>query len=179
MSGYSFEDDKLAITVKADGAEDIKKAYAVFGWRLVKQYGDEKYGDIIHMDFVREHKIEGKDRLQLLQVRFEVAVNFLGKAPGRLSVRAGIIGALLSLIGIALIVYGAVVAFYSTTTVFYATGIGVISGGILFVVFALFVANKVFTTDKQTSGAVAAVLRDNIKDILAEASRITGVKNAG
>ena len=31
MSGYSFEDDKLAITVKADGAEDIKKAYAVFG----------------------------------------------------------------------------------------------------------------------------------------------------
>ena len=174
-----FEDDKLSVAVKSEGADEIVRAYNAFGWHTVKRYSDEEYSDIVHIDFSRLHRIEGKDRLQLLQVRFEVAVNFLGKAPGRLSVRAGIIGALLSLIGIALIVYGAVVAFYSTTTVFYATGIGVISGGILFVVFALFVANKVFTTDKQKYGAVAAVLRDNIKDILAEASRITGVKNAG
>ena len=179
MADYKFEDDKLSVAVKADGAREIKESYAAFGWRIASERADGRCPGIVHMDFVREHKIAGKDRLQLLQVRFEVAVNFLGKAAHRLYVRAAVIGALIALIGAALIVYGAVVMAYSTTAFYMASGAGAICAGVIFAVLAYFTAGKVYSSDKLKYGAIAAVLRDNVRDILREAALITGAGDAG
>ncbi len=169
-----FEDDKLSVAVKSEGADEIVRAYNAFGWHTVKRYSDEEYSDIVHIDFSRLHRIEGKDRLQLLQVRFEVAVSFLSHAGPYSLVRAVIIGALLALVGVALAVYGGFVVALSTTTVFFASGFAVISAGVIFIVLAIVTANKISATDKQRYGAVSAVLRENIRAILREAAAITG-----
>lgn len=174
----TFEDDKLSVAVKSDGADEIVRAYNAFGWHTVKRYSDEEYSDILHIDFTRRHCIEGKDRLQLLQVRFEVAVNFLSHAGPYSLIRAVIIGVLLALVGVALAVYGAFVVALSTTTVFFASGFAVISAGVIFLVLAVVTANKISVTDRQKYGAVSAVLRENIRAILREAAAITGDGNA-
>ena len=44
-----FTYDNLAVAVKADAADEIKTAYCTLGWRLEDEYGDDSYGDIIHM----------------------------------------------------------------------------------------------------------------------------------
>lgn len=168
-----FDDDKLAVAVKSEQADKIRAAYRAFGWRLENQYEDVRFGDIVHMDFARPHKTEGKDRLQLLQVRFEVALNFLGRASRLIVARAVIIGILLALIAAALTVYGAVVVAFSTTSVFIASGFAIISAGIIFFVLAVTTAGKVHATDKQRYGAVASVLRENIEALLREARDIT------
>lgn len=76
MEEKFFKDDKLSVAIKADVAEEIKGAYCALGWELKEEYDDKRYGDLVHMDFTRPHLIAEKDRLQLLQVRLEVAVNF-------------------------------------------------------------------------------------------------------
>lgn len=168
-----FEDDKLAVAVKSDTAAKIRDAYRAFGWRLENQYDDVRFGDIVHMDFARPHKIEGKDRLQLLQVRFEVALNFLGRASRLIVARAVVIGILLGIIALALTVYGGVVVAYSTTSIFIASGFALISAGIIFFVLAVVTAGKVHSTDKQRYGAVSSVLRENIAALLSEARSIS------
>ena len=70
MSEQLFSDDKLSVAVKADASDEIKRAYCTFGWKLEDEYDDGNYRDIIHMEFSRPHFIKGKDRLQLLQVRY-------------------------------------------------------------------------------------------------------------
>lgn len=170
-----FGDDKLAVAVKKEGAGLIRRAYAAFGWREDRVYSDRRYADVVHFDFARPHKIPGKDRLQLLQVRFEVGVNYLGKANARMPLRAAVIGTLVALIGLALAIYGAFVIAMSTTTVFFSAGVGLVGAGALFAALAVFTAVKVYASDKRKYGIIAAVLQQNIEQIIAEAAQITGV----
>lgn len=173
--GLQFEDDKLAITAKAGMADEILNIYKVFGWEVKGRYDDGQYGDIVHINFSRPHRIEGKDRLQLLQVRFEVALNFLGRAHRMIFLRAVIFGVLIALVGLALAVYGAFVMAYSTTNLFFAGGIVLICAGVLFFVIAGLTANKLYVQDGQKYGVLATVLKENITSIVNEASLITGI----
>lgn len=74
-----FENDYISITGKKAAAEHIEKCYGDFGWSLKEKKDDKLYGDTVHMTFSRPHCIAGKDELQLLQVRLEIAYNKTGK----------------------------------------------------------------------------------------------------
>lgn len=172
-----FKDDKLSLAVKSEGAEQIRRAYAAFGWHADRVYADRRHSDVVRFDFSRPHKMPSKDRLQLLQVRFEVAVNYLGKADSRASMHAALIGFMLALVGLALLIYGVFVSIFSTTTVFMSSGIITAGAGAFICVLAAITAVKVYAADKRKYGVIAAVLQQNIADIIAEAERITGVNN--
>ncbi len=174
---YAFGDDKLAVAVKENGSELIGRAYGAFGWRTERVYRDGRYSDVVHFDFARPHSVPCKDRLQLLQVRFEVGVNYLGKAVRRVPLRAALTGALVALIGVALVVYGAFVVALSTTAVFLSAGAGLIGLGVLFGALAAFTAVKVHEADKRKYGMIAAVLRQNLEQIISEAAQITEAGN--
>ena len=89
--------------------------------------------------------------------------------------RAAVIGTLVALIGLALAIYGAFVIAMSTTTVFFSAGVGLVGAGTLFAALAVFTAVKVYASDKRKYGIIAAVLQQNIEQIIAEAAQITGV----
>ena len=175
MTENLFRDDKLSVAVKADAEREIKKAYCALGWVLDEEYGDGKYGDIIHMDFSRPHLVGGEDRLQLLQVRFEVALNFMGRAKRSIPLRATILGALLSLIGAVFVAIGLIMAFGAHGNLFLAGGVVLASAGVTFFVLAAISCAELLRTDRVRYGTIIAVLKENINSIIAEASRITGV----
>lgn len=173
-----FTYDNLAVAVKADAADEIKSAYCTLGWQLTDEYGDDSYSDIIHMDFIRPHYIGGKDRLQLLQVRYEVALNFIARARRRSSARAVAVASLLILVGLALVAFGAYCIIAAPSPVFVGGGITLLVAGAAFFAIAAYSGYTLFKTDRTRSDAIVAVLGENISSILAEAAHITGVPAA-
>ncbi len=67
--------DYIEIIVKRESADEIINGYARLLWTLNEQKEDKRYHDLIHLSFYRPHKIQNKDRLQLLQVYYENIIN--------------------------------------------------------------------------------------------------------
>ncbi len=67
--------DYIEIIIKKDNAEEVISSYKKFLWQELERNEDARYSDILHVSFCRAHKIKNKDRLQLLQVYYEFALN--------------------------------------------------------------------------------------------------------
>ena len=67
--------DYLDIIVKKVSENEIENAYLSFLWEKTDKKEDKRYIDVVHLSFRRPHKIKNKDRLQLLQVYYEYALN--------------------------------------------------------------------------------------------------------
>ncbi len=67
--------DYLDIIVKKDNACEIINAYSAFLWVKIDEKDDRHYSDVIHLTFKRDINIENKDRLNLLEVYYETALN--------------------------------------------------------------------------------------------------------
>lgn len=171
-----FTYDNLAVAVKADAADEIKTAYCTLGWRLEDEYGDDSYGDIIHMDFVRPHFIRGKDRLQLLQVRYEVALNFIARAHRRVGARAAAVAALLIIVGLSLAGFGAYCIVSAPSPVFVGGGIALAVAGAAFFAIAAYAGRTLLARDRVRCASITAILSENISAILSEAAHITGAQ---
>lgn len=105
--------DTIEFTLKRERAGEIEAQLACFGWEIEREWDAKLYSDLVHVRFKRPHRVESKDRLQLLQVRVEIALNKQVKYERTMDSRALIFGlslavlALLSLgLGIAFVVAG-------------------------------------------------------------------------
>ncbi len=67
--------DYIEIIVKKENAEQVISAYRDFLWKEISRKEDKRYHDIVHIGFCRARDIQNKDRLQLLQVYYEFALN--------------------------------------------------------------------------------------------------------
>lgn len=179
MTEEYLKNDHLAVSVKSGVAEEIKRAYRVFGWKLEDERMDRRYDDLVHMKFVREHRIEGKDRLQLLQVRFDVAINFMGRSGKRMVARTVCAAGLLTLLGLALIACGVLLLLNFTAKVFVACGVALISAGAAAFVLCALTARLVYVKDRRSWAGALAVIAENIRSIVREASLITGISPEG
>ncbi len=179
MTEEYLKNDHLSVSVKYGLSEEIKSAYRVFGWQLEEERKDKRYSNFMHMKFVRDHKIEGKDRLQLLQVRFDLAINFVGKAGSRMCRRALCTGVILGLLGVALILFGSLFLFYLTTNLSMAFGVTLISSGVVFLILCVLAAIRLYSHDKRIYSGMLAVIAENIRSTVKEASIITGILPEG
>ena len=179
MTEEYLKNDHLTVSVKYGLAEEIKNAYRVFGWRLEEERRDKRYANFVHMKFVRDHKIEGKDRLQLLQVRFDVAINFVGKAGSRMGRRALCAGVILALLGAALVLCGSLFLFYFTANLHMALGVTFISAGAAAFILCILAARLLYVQDRRTYTGALAVIAENIRSTVKEASLITGISVSG
>ena len=73
------EYDRLVLYVKRDKVEEIIASYNTLSWNLVQQTDNNRYEDIVDLVFIRAHKIQNKDELQIQQVYLEETLNSLGK----------------------------------------------------------------------------------------------------
>ncbi len=67
--------DYIEIIVKKDNAKEVISSYKEFLWQELERKEDARYSDLLHVRFCRTHEIPCKDRLQLLQVYYEFALN--------------------------------------------------------------------------------------------------------
>lgn len=176
MTEKLFKDDELAVAVRADAAEDIKKAYCTLGWQLKDEYGDGSYRDIIHMDFTRPHLIEGKDRLQLLQVRYEVNLNFIARARRRVGARAAVLAALIIIVGLAFLAFGIYNVINAPSVMFIVGGAVLILSGVAFFGIAAYACSVLLQRDRERIGKLIVIFKENIGSILKESAAITGVR---
>ncbi len=67
--------DYIDVIVKKQNEQEIIDGYLSFLWQKIEQKEDRRYNDIVHLSFKREIDIPNKDRLQLLEVYYETALN--------------------------------------------------------------------------------------------------------
>ncbi len=67
--------DYIDIIVKKENADEVVSSYGKFLWKELYRKEDKSYSDVIHVSFYRARDIQNKDRLQLLQVYYEFALN--------------------------------------------------------------------------------------------------------
>lgn len=72
--------DRLHVAVRTDKLEELIEGYRCFAWTETERQEDKRYDNIMHVTFIRPHKLPHKDRLQLLQVDMELAMNRLASA---------------------------------------------------------------------------------------------------
>ena len=103
--------DYLTITAKVEREEEIIAYYATLGWEKVKVTEDKRFFDLDVVEFRRPHKVENKDRLQLLQVKLETLLNTYGALRHKRKAKSttfglfgGIFGCIAIAAGIALLV---------------------------------------------------------------------------
>ncbi len=110
---HELEFDTIEFKLRRDKAEEIRSRLACFGWELEREKADRFSSEIVHVRFVRPHKVAQKDRLQLLQVRVEIALKRQAKYEHIAQSRAaafglvfGLMFALVAGLGIAFAVNG-------------------------------------------------------------------------
>ncbi len=67
--------DYLDVIVKKQNEQEIVDGYLSFLWQKFDAKEDKRYNDIVHLSFKRDIVVPNKDRLQLLQVYYETALN--------------------------------------------------------------------------------------------------------
>ena len=98
--------DYLHLTVKREKLDDVLSHYRALRWDDYEQKEDKIYGNIVHISMRRPHKIENKDKLQLMQVYLEQAWNTIGNAENNSHPKTLIFGLTTELIATALLMAG-------------------------------------------------------------------------
>ncbi|MBQ9734911.1 MAG: hypothetical protein IJV95_03520 [Clostridia bacterium] len=169
--------DQINLTVKRQNADEVILSYGAFLWEKIEEKEDKRYHDILHLSFTRPHKIPNKDRLQLLQVHYETAVNERALLDGKKH-RAS--QALLStgLVLLLSVMLGVV------ALSFYLVSLYAVLGGVAFTVIQaslcvlVFVkVRKIRKKENQKFEDKKAEIEKSIDFILSEAMAITGVNN--
>ncbi len=142
--------DSLKLFVKKEKAQDIIDKYQLLKWQLVTQKENNRYEDIVDLEFTRPHKVANKDKLQLLQVYMEEELNSFAKLESKKHSKSTIAGLIVGLFGLALMTLGVLINFgYSTVTSFVFSLIFFIIGS-AFIGAEIFFLPKIVRTEKQT-----------------------------
>lgn len=76
MQGKDYQNyDYIKVIAKKENYDEIILGYSDFLWTETEKVEDRKFHDLYNITFKRKHRILFKDRLQLLQVDFEFALN--------------------------------------------------------------------------------------------------------
>ena len=165
--------DYIEIIVKKENSEQVINDYHDFLWQEISIKEDKKYNDILHVEFYRAHDIACKDRLQLLQVYYEFALNERAEAFEKKhhKSKAGICN---------LIVFASCLFFGIWSLIFYNKTLPFFMGGIflslLHLFFTIFFAKKLkklYKTESERFKIKDLEKQDRIDEILAEVKSIT------
>ena len=80
LKEIGIENDTISLMVDVSSLEEVKYYYSVFGWKISSEKRDAIFHRTYHIVFERDHFIDNKEELQLLEVEFESNVKKLNKA---------------------------------------------------------------------------------------------------
>lgn len=170
--------DRLRVAVKKDKREEVVSRYRMFAWEQTDSREDGQYDDIEHLAFRRRHALPHKDRLQLLQVHMESALNALGKLERNRHARSLIFGLVSGLLGVVLIAAGiALILWRQTVTVVVSGAAAMTAGAVLLTVFGTGI-KKVRAKEEAIYRASAERQTRALQAYCREAQALTGCGDA-
>lgn len=123
--------DYLTISIKTAQLNSILECYRALGWQVFKSEDDRQYYDMKYISMRRPHKIENKDRLQLLQVRMETGVNQISAIYAKKHLKSGILFSVLTALGLALLAFGLWLIFESYAQIAWGIVCCVVAGALI------------------------------------------------
>ena len=165
--------DYVDLTVKRKNIDELTKSYSSFLWQEVSRKEDRRYHDILHVSFRRPHKIKNKDRLQLLQVKYEAQLNKRALLDSKKYSKSQAISLTLAVLG-ACAVIGALSLFYYGKTVYETVGGGLISAGTLaMVITSVLFIRKLRRKERAVCAFKTEKINQSISGVLSEARLLT------
>lgn len=79
LAEIGLENDTISLMVDSYCLQEIKSYYQEFGWIVKEEKQDKYFHKAYHLVFIRNHFIPNKEKLQLLEVKFESNVHELNK----------------------------------------------------------------------------------------------------
>ncbi len=168
------EYDSISLALKENESERMLAYYKAFGWEEYEMREDKRYFDIVHIKLKRRHKIPNKDRLQLLQVKMESAVNRFALARKNKHSKSIIAGLTLGVFAIVFLTVGiklfAEQALMPLSAAFFIVGIA-LSVAIVPVV------KSIVKKEKQSFAVKFKEMTSEISRIIFSAEKLYGGKN--
>ena len=162
------EYDSLSVLIKRKESSAILSYYNSFGWEEYERRDDRRYFDIIHIKLKRRHKIPNKDRLQLLEIEMENAINRLAVLRGKKHWRTVAFAVLLSILSLFIAAIGVSLVLYKLSPL----GVSLIALAVLPSFFALPLLRKNFDSENKAYASKFKETTATIGRIIAKAERL-------
>lgn len=168
------EFDTLTLYVKKHKTEQIIESYKKLKWDFVEYKENQKYEDIIDLTFKRQHKINNKDDLQLIQVYLEDKLNNIGKLEKNKYAKSTVFGLSICLPSFLLAVLGALLLFKVFN--FASTQVGIVLTSVFtpLIILESVLLYKIRRHELASFEKKSNTLQSELDTILQKASEITG-----
>lgn len=166
--------DTLNLYVKENKVQEIINNYQVFGWQLIAEKANKMYADIVDLTFIRPHKIDNKDELQLQQIYMEERLNELGKLNKQKHARTTSFGLCFGVILLALLVLGVMLSFNVNNILGKICGYVVVVIAIVLLAFELKIINRAYKNEQLVFKQKQDVLQAQITMILTKVKQLRG-----
>ncbi len=168
--------DSLELALKADAVDKMLEFYKEFGWELFEREDDKRYFDIVHVRLLRQHKIDNKDKLQLLQVKMEKSVNkFAAKRRDR-HAASTIFGLTCGIVSLLMIALGILLLVKPGGTAGIGFGIPLIAAGVILPLALILPLRKLIKREKEKFAEAYREMGAEITKILSLVRRIRGTE---
>lgn len=164
--------DRLFVTVKLNKLDELEECYRALGWECVDSRDDSVYRGRVHLVYRRPHRIENKDKLQLLQVYLESALNDEGRLESRAMPLTAATGIITGFVTLALVALGLCLMYLLDNPVIYIAGIIFLTCSAAMLLLAVTVTLKVFFSENKRRKTKLLHARAEIEAVLKEAAAI-------
>ncbi len=164
--------DRLFVTVKLNKLDELEECYRALGWECVDSRDDSVYRGRVHLVYRRPHRIENKDKLQLLQVYLESALNDEGRLESRAMPLTAATGIITGFVTLALVALGLCLMYLLDNPVIYIAGIIFLTCSAAMLLLAVTVTLKVFFGENKRRKTKLLHARAEIEAVLKEAAAI-------
>lgn len=164
--------DRLFVTVKLNKLDELEECYRALGWECVDSRDDSVYRGRVHLVYRRPHRIENKDKLQLLQVYLESALNDEGRLESRAMPLTAATGIITGFVTLALVALGLCLMYLLDNPVIYTAGIIFLTCSANMFLLAVTVTLKVFFGENKRRKTKLLHARAEIEAVLKEAATI-------
>lgn len=159
--------DYLQVSIKQDKQEEIEKYYKAFGWEKVSEEDDERFSNLVYITYSRDHFVDNKDALQLMQVKLEHKLNERAKCEHIKNSKSISLGLILGVLGLGLVGLG--IAFWAVIW-----GIFVSIVGLGVVVLNVLLTRRIRAKEEQKYSALITQCNNDLDKIYAYVLSLTG-----
>ena len=173
----NIEVDRLILYVKLSKVDEIVERYKLLGWNLVEKAENRLFEDLLDLTFERNHKIENKDDLQLMQIYMEDKLNAIGKVERRRHAKSTSLSLILGPLALVAILTGLIVIFQVSTAFVWTIASILFSLALVCVVLLAVLLPRLIKKENKTFEKRNLILHTELDHICNRAKLLLGEDN--
>ena len=166
--------DYVDLSVKTNNTEEVVLSYNTFGWTEIDRYSDRQYKDVLHLSFKRKHKIPNKDRLQYLQVSYEMLLNRRNAHEYRMHEKSSLVLTILCVLLASIFIAGVLILSTFSTLISNLVSCGLMMVSTIGILFSIKLCRKMRKKEKVKYINYANKINGQISEVLSQVAKIRG-----